>query len=153
MTLKQIKSAVETFYKCKDIGAKGRKKNHVEAKRMACWYAREIGHRPCNIEKAFGIRHDIQNYHWNTQNDLIFFGNISTVNNCWELFGVDVTKGQSKAKLERIRKRTDDILMSCPESCLEELYERLELMVKSYNHTNKTKKTTVYVANAISIED
>ena len=86
-------------------------------------------------------------------NDLIFIGNISEVNDAWTIFGLDVTKGQSKAKLQRIHNRLDATLMACPESSLEELYERIELMVKAYNHKNIPQEAEIITANAIAIGD
>jgi len=151
MTLADIKSKVESVYKVEDITAKSRVGSVVTARRLALWYAKEKGFTNANIHDEWGYKHDIAIYHNNFVNDMIELGDRSTSEAIWECFGVDVTKDLTKEKLVRRHKLFDDLLMSCPDSQIHELRERVEIMVKAYNHKHVPQQAEIIESNALKI--
>jgi len=151
MTLQEIKSKSEEFYKVVDISAKSRKGEVVAARRLAIWYARERGYRFNRINEEWNIGHDVCIYHANYVNDMIELSHKGTVTAIWDVFGVDVTKDLSLKKLERVRRMFDDLLMSCPNREINELRERVEVMVNAYNYNHVSKPAEVITSNALRI--
>ena len=135
-----------------DFLSKTRKGDVVKARRLALWYATEQGYRPSAITSEWGIGHDITHYHNAYINDMIRLGDKETAKLIWKVFSLDVTKNKTKEKLQRINNKFDDLLMQCPASKLNELHERVELMIKSYNHVHIPQPTEVIVSNSIKID-
>lgn len=152
MTLEQIKLTVEEAFNVIDMASKSRKGPIVEARRLAIWYAREKGYIYARITDAWDIGHDSAIYHNDFVNNMIRLGDKGTADNIWNTFGVDVTKDMTKEKLTRIRNKFDDLLMSCPNSMISELHERVELMVKAYNYKHEPQEAEVITSNALKIE-
>lgn len=152
MTLEQIKLTVEEAFNVIDMASKSRKGPIVRARRLAIWYAREKGYIYARINEAWNIRHDVSIYHNDFINNMIRLGDKETADDIWNTFGVDVTKDLTKEKLTRIRNKFDELLMSCPNSHLSELHERVEIMVKAYNYKHEPQQAEIVTSNALKIE-
>lgn len=152
MNLQEIKQKVEETFKIVDITERSRKGPVVLARRLAIWYAKEKGYRYNRITDEWGFGHDVCIYHINYINDMIKLGHKETTDNIWNTFGVDVTKDRTLEKLKRIHNSFDDILMKCPNRDLNELIERVEIMVKAYNHKHVSNPGEFIVSNALKIE-
>ena len=152
MLLKDIQTLVQDYFKVDDITVKGRKGEVVEARRLAIWYAREKGYRYYSITEAWGFGHDVGIYHNKYINNMIRLGHRQTTDDIWNVFNLDVTKDMTKEKLQRIHNSFDSMLMSCPDSDLSELIERVGIMVKAYNHTHVPRPTEVILSNALKLE-
>lgn len=151
MTLVEIKQTVEEHFKL-DMLSKSRRAGVVTARRIALWYATENGYKPSVITAEWGIGHDVVHYHNAYINDMIRLGDKETCNTLWNVFGVDVTKDLTKQRLQRINNYFDELLMTCPESKLSELRERVELMIHGYNYVHVPQQAEVVESNAIKIE-
>ena len=131
MELKEIRTLVQNYYRV-DLNDKSRLKNNVDAKRMYFYIAIKIyKHKVTVAGHSIGLRHDTAIYHRDKGIDFVKYGYTNFIDDVFNITGKDLTKDRRKQRLETLGKLIN--LNDLPIDKLNELSERINLMIKGYN--------------------
>ena len=147
MELQKIRTSVEQYYNV-DLKDKSRLKNNVNAKRLYFYIASIYKHKVSKVGQLIGLRHDTAIYHRDKGRDFVKFNYTEFIEDVFKVSGVDVTIEKKQKKISDLICQLD--LNDLPLDKINELADRINIMIKGYNLKHGKDEHEIIISNGIS---
>ena len=131
MNIQETKLRLEQYYDIKDISAKGRQIEQIDAKRYCIWYCRNAGFKAMHISVKLGLNIHTVNHHKRYVNDMINIEDKKTLSDIYSIFKLDLSKDPMIKRVKYIHKEFTPLLQDLTYSQLINVKERLRSYIIS----------------------